>query len=343
MLQAQCGGRLAMKPTNEDATALDAQITARTTLNDPRGNSGNKIERVHLAGGRTLILKTVSRDWDWIARATNDDGRIVRLWEHGAFDRMPPSIDHTIVAVDRENGSWRIFMRDAADALFRDDIGHDAETARRILEAAAAVHNAFWEADLPALCSIEDRYRMLSPHTARREKTSGDARVAELIERSWAAFYEKVPARLGDVIRRLADDPTPIASELRKCKQTLIHGDLRIGNAGFDGERTILIDWGERVGMAPPAVELAWFIGFDAKRLNITRDEIVDMFRELYGDRYEERTLQLALIGGLVHLGAHIGLGFLSADDDAKRAAAEEDCAWWTEKVTRALEVWSPT
>ena len=334
---------MTMTPRSQDPTLpLSGQITARTTLNDPRGNSGNKIERVELSDGRTLILKTVSRDWDWIARATNDDGRIVKLWDHGAFDRMPPSIDHTIVGVERENGSWRIFMRDAADALLRDEIRHDGPTARRILQAAADVHNVFWEADLPSLCSIEDRYRMLSPATARREKESGDARVADLIERSWAAFYENTPAKLGEIIRLLAEDSTPIANELRKCKQTLIHGDLRLGNAGFDGDRTILIDWGERVGMAPPAVELAWFIGFDAKRLDITRDEIVDTFRELYGDRFEERALQLALIGGLVHLGAHIGLGFVSADDDAKLAAAKEDCAWWTENVTRALEVWSP-
>lgn len=332
-----------MRRTNVDpALALSAQITARTTLSDPRGNSGNKIERVELSDGRTLILKTVSREWDWIARATNDDGRIVKLWDHGALDRMPPSIDHTIVGVEREDGFWRIFMRDAADTLLRDDIRHDGRTARRLLEAAADLHAVFWEADLPGLCSIEDRYRMLSPATARREKQSGDARVADLIERSWAAFYENTSADIAKIIGRLADDPTPIADELRTCKQTLIHGDLRIGNAGFDGDRTILVDWGERVGMAPPAVELAWFIGFDAKRLDITRDEIVDMFRELYGERFEDRALQLALIGGLVHLGAHIGLQFVSADDDSKLAAAKEEIAWWIQNVTRALEVWSP-
>jgi hypothetical protein len=327
-----------MKSPHSD---LSAQITARTTLDDPRGNSGNKIERVTLSDGRTLILKTVSREWDWIARATNDDGRIVKLWENGAFDRMPPSIDHTILGVEREDGSWRIFMRDAAESLLRDDIRHDGRTARRILEAAKDLHAAFWEADLPGLCSIEDRYRMLSPDTARREKESGDAGVADLIERSWAAFYENAPSDVAEIIRRLADDPTPIADELRSCRQTLIHGDLRIGNVGFDGDRTILLDWGERAGIAPPAVELAWFIGFDAKRLDITRDEIVEAFRELYGERFEERALQLALIGGLVHLGAHIGLGFVSADDDSKLGAAKEDCAWWTRRVAQALEVWS--
>ncbi len=93
---------------------------------------------------------------------------------------------------------------------------------------------------------------------------------------------------------RLSADPKPLADELRTCAQTLIHGDLRLGNAGFDGDRVVLIDWGDRTGMAPPAVELGWFIGFDAKRFALSRDDIVSVFRSLYGDRFEERALDLA-------------------------------------------------
>ena len=122
----------------------------------------------------------------------------------------------------------------------------------------------------------------------------------------------------------------------------MIHGDLRLGNAGFDGDRLVLIDWGDRTGVAPPAVDLAWFIGFDAQRLEISPDDVIDEFRRLCADRFEERALQLSLIGGLVHLGAHLGLKFLAADDDAKRASAEAELAWWARNVARALNIWSP-
>ena len=323
-------------------SALSDLITDRTTLSDPRGNSGSKIERVTVSDGRTLILKTVSPEWDWITRATKDDGRIVKLWDEGVFDNMPPSLDSTIVGVEGAHDEWRIFMRDVGAVLLRDDIRHRRETAQRILEAAADLHAAFWGAKLPGLCRIEDRYQMLSPATARSERKTGNTRVADLIERAWSAFYENFPADVAEVIGRLADDPAPIADALRECEQTLIHGDLRIGNAGFDNDRTIFVDWGDRTGVAPPAVDLAWFIAFDAKRLDVSRDELVDMFRALYGNRFEERALQLSLIGGLVHAGAHIGLGFVSADDDEKRAAAKEDAEWWARTVATALELWFP-
>ena len=163
-----------------------------------------------------------------------------------------------------------------------------------------------------------------------------------MIFRSWDVFYEHAPREIAEVISVLAEDPKPIADELRTCTQTLIHGDLRLGNAGFEDDRLVLLDWGDRTGIAPPAVELAWFIGFDAHRLQITADDVVAEFRALYADRFEERALHLSLIGGLVHLGAHLGLKIFSADDDTTRAAAKAELSWWTRNVERALETWSP-
>lgn len=321
-------------------TDLSTLIVERAPLDGGQGNSGNRIERVRLSDGRELILKAVSPRWDWITRATGDDGRIATMWADGVFDAMPPSIDHAIVAVQRAGDEWHVFMRDVAASLLRDDIRHGADTAIRILRAAADVHDTFSQRELPALCSIEDRYDMLSPRTAEREKDL-EPRVSGLITRAWEAFYDNMPDDIGAIVARLSKDVTPVAEQLRACEQTLVHGDLRIGNAGFDGDRTILLDWGDRTGVAPAAVDLAWFIGFDAKRLDMTRDDIVAAFRELEGRRFDERALHLALIGGLVHLGAHIGLGFLT-DDEAGRAAAVEDAQWWASAVGRALETWSP-
>jgi aminoglycoside phosphotransferase (APT) family kinase protein len=320
--------------------SLTPQIVARTPI-DSGGNSGNTIERVTLVDGRVLVLKRVSPDWDWLSRATKDDGRIATMWEHGLFDRMPASIDHATVTVERDGAGWNVFMRDVSHTLLSDETRHDRRSVRRLLEKVADLHAVFWDQDLPNLCSIEDRYGMLSPQTGQREKALGNP-AGSLILRAWDAFYEHAPREIADVIAVLVEDPTPIADELRTCTQTLIHGDLRLGNAGFDGDRLVLIDWGDRTGIAPPAVDLAWFIGFDAQRLDISPDDVVTEFRALYADRFEERALHLSLIGGLVHLGAHLGLKLISADDDARSAGAKTELLWWTRNVARALEMWSP-
>jgi hypothetical protein len=287
------------------------------------------------------VLKRVSPDWDWLSRATNDHGRIATMWEHGLFDRMPASIDHATVAVERDESGWNVFMRDVSHTLLSEEIRHDRGSVRRLLGAVADLHLAFWDQDIPNLCGIEDRYGMLSPQTGQREKARGNP-AGNLILRAWESFHEHAPREIAEVITVLVDNPKLIADELRTCAQSLIHGDLRLGNAGFNGDRVVLIDWGDRTGIAPPAVDLAWFIGFDAHRLEIPPDDVISEFRTLYADRFEERALHLGLIGGLVHLAAHLGLKIISARDDAKRAEAKSELSWWIRSVERALDTWSP-
>jgi hypothetical protein len=321
------------------AGGLFAQIVHREPLGSTAGNSGNPIERVRLADSSELILKRVSPEWDWLSRSTGDDGRIVTMWDQGVFARMPASIEHAVVDVQRDGTAWSILMRDVSTTLLSEEIRHDRATVRQLLSRVADLHNAFWDEDIPSLCSIEQRYGMLSLATAEREKGKHEG---DLIVRAWESFHANAPADIADVVTALADRPTLIGDELRKCSQTLIHGDLRLGNAGFDGDRLVLLDWGDRSGIAPPAVELAWFIGFDAHRLAIPPDDVIAEFRSAYGDRFEQRALDLGLIGGLLHLAAHLGLGILT-DDESRRAEATNALSWWTATVRRALETWSPS
>ena len=127
-----------------------------------------------------------------------------------------------------------------------------------------------------------------------------------------------------------------------KCEQTLVHGDLRLSNLGFSGDRVVLIDWGERTGTAPAAVELPSFLAIDARRLDVSREDVIADFRGLYGDRFDDTALQLALIGGMVQLGCHFVLDFVLKGGDDERASAMSELAWWTRTVATALETWSP-
>jgi hypothetical protein len=74
---------------------------------------------VTLGDGRQLLLKRVSPEWDWMARETHDQGRLGFMWENGLLDRVPPVIDHTIVAVEDDGEALNVFMRDASAALIR--------------------------------------------------------------------------------------------------------------------------------------------------------------------------------------------------------------------------------
>jgi hypothetical protein len=319
---------------------LTAQVVDRAPL-ESGGYSGNIIERVTLQDGRRLILKRVSPEWDWLSRATNDNGRIVEMWRQRLFERMPYVVDHTTVTVEDQAGAWSVFMDDVSEHLFPGDRRINREEVKRILSAAADVHDTFWGESFPELCSLEDRYRILSPMTARAEHALGST-VGDTLDRGWEMFSQHAPSDFADVILQIAEEPKPLCDRLRQCKQTLIHGDLRLGNLGLREDRVVLVDWGDRTGTAPPAVDLMWLLGFDAARLEMTKEEVVDEFTSLYGDRFEPEALALSFLGGCVHLGCHLGLGIFYAEDDRSREKAFQELDWWVKAAERGLEVWSP-
>jgi hypothetical protein len=313
------------------------RIVARRPLGS-EGGSGNTLERVTLDDGQELICKRVSPEWDWISRATNDRGRALAMWAGGLFERVAPAVDHATVAVEADGPGWSVYMHDVSDALVPGDRRLDRESVRRVLEAMAQVHLSFWEETFPELCGLEDRYRLLSPQTAERER---DNWVGQTIGRCWEVFSELVPPDIASAIVTIAGRPALLAEQLAQREQTLIHGDLRLSNVGFSGDRLVVIDWGERTGPAPAAVELASFLAFDARRFDVPRDDVIADFRALYGDRFDETALQLALIGGMVQLGCHFVLDLVLAGE-AHRESTVRELDWWTTKVATALESWSP-
>lgn len=329
--------------------SIAEQVVERRPLGAEAGESGNVLERIRLVDGTDLIHKRVVPAEDWISRATGDDGRVVRLWEAGVFERFPPEVDHAMVAVESEGHAWSIYMRDVSASLIPPTKRIDSDAIMRVLEGMERLHETFWRADLPELCSIEDRCHLLSPRTIRREAELGKS--SPSLTAGWEAFSENVRADVAEVILRLVENPKPVADELRRSDQTLVHGDVRLDNVGLAADGIVLLDWGSMTGPAPPAVELMWFLGFDGLVFDCSRDDIESMFREVYGDRVDDRAMDVAFIAGFVHLGCHLGLNLLGRSPtmarlhgtaDEKRAAAEAELAWWVERVELALETWSP-
>jgi hypothetical protein len=321
---------------------LATRVVSSTPL-EGHGASGNLLERVTLDDGTTLVCKRASPDRDWISRATGDTGRALSMWTSGLFERFPASVQHATVSVEPDGESgWLVFMRDVSDALVDPTAALDREGLRGVLRALFDLHVAFWGEDLPrGLCSLEDRYNLLSPRTAARETARGEG-VGDVIQRCWEVFVELVPSDVGDVVVALAHDPGPLVQRLGQFESTLIHGDVRLTNLGLTDDALVLIDWGERSGPAPAPVELASFLMFDAPRLGAPLDEVLAEFRTVYAERHDEAALQVALLGGMVQLGPNPVLDWVLNGGDEARAAAVAQLEWWVGATRHALETWSP-
>ena len=303
------------------------------------GNSGAALLRAERDDGTTFVLKRVSAGGaDWLARATDDRGRTAQLYEAGAFERMPPAIGHGIVAAERSaDGAW-IAMRDVADRLLEPGARLSRDQSRRILGAAAELHRTFHDRVPPGAASLTARIGMSSPAVADAERRHPDL-LPKQFEQGWDAFAELVPGDVADAVLELTRHPEALADALVRAHgaPTLIHGDLRGDNLGFDGDRLVLIDW-DLATAGTPTVEFAWYLAHSARRIDATHDEIEADHRVAQGDGVSDTEVDLGMLSGLVQYGWRIAHSARVHPDPAETAWGTAELGWWVPRVRAALE-----
>ena len=302
------------------------------------GQTGASFERAVLPDGRPVIIKHISPD-DWMMVVSGGVSYLYRLWESGAFERVPDAIDHTMIAVEPSDGGFVVVMRDVSEHVIEEGRVLTREENKRVLRAMDEMYREFWDEELPG-CPLADHFTVFSPDVLARLGHL-DTPIPALMDRGWSMFGDVAPADVTDAMHKLLADPSGIVNELERCTQTLIHGDLRLHNMGLSTDRVVLLDW-ELVGQAPSAVEYGWYLIISASRVAATREQITEDFREISGDRFEPRALELGMISALSFLGWNKAIDILENPDPAIRVQERADLDWWIARVRRALEEWSP-
>lgn len=312
----------------------------RVPLISEDGKSGAVVERVTI-DGEQHVLKHLHLEQDWVMRATGDlVGRPLILWRSGWLDELPDGLDHTIVGAAWDGGSGdrggAILMRDVGDRLVPEgDEQLPLAQHRAFLDHMAQLHVAFWgRRDTIGLFPLNERFVFFGPRLATTERDRGGADVVptQLVPTGWERFAVRAP-RAADVVFPLLDDPAPLVAALSQTPQTLVHGDWKAGNLGShpDG-RTILIDWA-LPGVAPPCVDVAWYLSLNRARLPQGKEETLLVYREALERHgvdtqpWWDRQSALCLLGLVLLFGWEKALG----DDEE----ATEELAWWE---ARALE-----
>jgi hypothetical protein len=333
---AGAGGRPALDP------ALIAGLgdIAEHTVLASRGWSGNALERVVLADGRVLIAKRIVPGADWIGRGSADPGREGLLFTTGVFDRLPPDVDHAMVAAARDGDAWWLVMRDVSDDLLDDHSIVPREANQRLLAAANALWERFWGERIEILAPQALRLQIAAPSVGRRERHGVDL-LPKQLEVMWEAFAEAVDPDVAAVVLALADDAAPLAAALDARGTTLLHGDIRDEQIGLAGRRLVLLDWGLAT-QGHPVVDYAWHLMHSAWRIAATRDELWEDFRAARGERDDPLAVELGMIAGLVMYGWILGHSAVIHPDPAERSWARTELDWWVPRARRALETWSP-
>ena len=327
------------RSVDQDPQLQLGRAVARTRIGLDDGKSGTPIERLLFPDGTTVVVKHIRPFGDWIMRATHDAGRAVALWDQGILDVVPSVIDHAVIGVVAVPDGWTLVMRDVEHSLIPSGRTLTREESRRIIAAVHALHTRFADANLAGLAPLADRYTVLGPQTAKRERDGPDA-VPKLVERGWALFADRVPRDVAGPIRSLLDDATALVTALTRHHQTLVHGDLKVPNLGLGDGRVVLLDWGTMTGMAPPAVDWAWYLAISAGRIAARRADILDDIRVAEGEAHDPVALSLSLLGGLLQLGWNKALDAFEHPDPGVRAQERRDLEWWVATAREVLDAW---
>jgi hypothetical protein len=322
-------------PVARSVDELLAGATDRRPMVAADSKSGATFERVVL-DGKPFVVKHVSIDDDWIARALGDVGRWpLLLWQSGLLRRVPPTIDHAYAGAALDGRRAAILMRDVGPWLVPEG---DAPVAAAdhvdFIETIAALHAAFWgwEDDI-GLAPLANRFFMFSPWMVECEEARGFPEpVPPLSRDGWLRLAEVAPA-MSAVLEPLRADPTPLAAALEATPLTFCHGDVKMGNLGRgpDG-RTIMIDWSVP-GRSAGCLEVAHYLALNRARIPaaFAPEDTIAVYRaalERHGIEtalWWERQLALALLGIMVLLGWEKALG------------PSADLPWWEERVREGV------
>jgi hypothetical protein len=108
-----------------------------------------------------------------------------------------------------------------------------------------------------------------------------------------------------------------------------------------EGERLVLLDWAMPTA-APGAVDVARFVAGCSSVVEPSREELIGAYARAAGPAYDERSMRLALLSGLVWLGWNKALDAAEHPDPATRRREQEDLDWWVREARTTLEEGGP-
>jgi hypothetical protein len=298
------------------------------------GKTGARLERVTV-DGRRYVLKYLHLEDDWVMRATGDlEVRAVTVWRDGWLDRLPPAIDHAVVGAARDDRPDRqgavLVMHDVDEHLVPEgDHELPLERHHAFIRHMAGMHVAFWgHPPTGGLLPLSTRLVFFGPRLGSTERARGgtDPVPTQLVPEGWSRLADRAP-RASAVLSTLLEDPTPLLAGLTATPQTFVHGDWKAGNLGArpDG-RTILLDWAIP-GIAPGAIDLAWYVCLNRARLPETKEAAFEVYREalerhgIDTSQWWDQQLTLCLLAIMLMFGWEKALG----DGD--------ELSWWEDRV----------
>lgn len=318
-------------------TSILDGATSRESFAGEWGRTGAKFEKAILADGTRVVIKHI-RPTDWLVVASGGV-HLFDAWRAGTFDRVPSVVEHTMLSMEPLDDKHIIVMKDVEEHVLAEGRLLTRDENRRVLRALDALHGEFWDEAVSGM-SMYDHYALFRPNIAEKLRDV-ETPIPALMRRGWELFGDVAPADVTELMHGLLEEPMPLVAQMERYPKTFIHGDARLHNMGLPSDRLVLFDWdicGAGLGM----IDIAWYLIISATRIDATREQVIDDYREIAGERFDPSAWDLACIGALMWLGWNKAVDIVDNPDEAVRIQERADLDWWIARVREALETWSP-
>ena len=324
-------------------------VTEEPFPND--GWSGASLTLLRRDDEATFVLKRDSLDRDWIARATRDGPLLREAWFAARGPALPEPLAAPYLGAARDGVDQTILMPDLSGVLFDWDAPVTGEAVEVVLAAIGELHAAYAsEAARRRLaggpwCPLAERLTLISRASLERPGPARDA-VASRILPGWDAFDRLTPRAVRDVVDGLGRDPAPLLAAFDALPATLLHGDLKLANAGIGADGAVpLVDW-QMTLVAPVAVELGWLLVSNTAALPFHPSDVLARYYATTSEAGTRagtdpigdwtRQVDAAVLVGLVLRGWRKGYDAEAGLILASGMTAAEDLAWWCEAAEHA-------
>lgn len=308
------------------------------------GWSGASLTRLRRArDGEGFVLKRDSLARDWIARVTGDVPDLREALLVAAAPDLPPPARLPHLGVARDGEDVALLMPDLAGTLLRWEAPIGEDELDRVVEALAALHGRPWHEQLPRTfpwTDVRRRITLLTRPAAATYEADGNW-VGERFRRGWEAFNRLVPTSAQRLVDDLAADPEPLVAALATLPAAGLHGDLKLGNVALGGDGSAwLLDW-QMTLVAPPAVELGWFLVANVAGLPLPPVDVLERYRVTAGRPADDgwaAERDLAILVGLLLRGWRKGLDAEAGLVTACGWTAARDLDWWSTEALAAAQ-----
>jgi thiamine kinase-like enzyme len=310
----------------------------RVVMAGHEGKSGAGLEKVWLADGRALVVKRITPESDLTLALTGGDvSREVLLWQAGVFERLPDGITHALLdAWVEEDGTSVIVMRDLGPAMLTWQDRLSVAATHRVVDRVASLHREFLDEPPADLAPLAQALGLFAPQRIAPYADAGNE-LCVAARRGWDIFFHTAPYDVAGPVRVLLDDPERLAAAMAEGPLTLCHGDLATVNMAFVPDRLVLLDWAMPT-VAPGALDIARFVAGCSSVVEPSREEVLAAYARAAGPAYDERSMRLALLAGLVWLGWNKALDAAEHPDPAIREREAQDLDWWVHEARTTLE-----